>query len=254
MKWGIQPRERRPVLATVAERLRSQTGPLSRRLRDALAASIRDGTLLSATVLPPERDLAQELGVSRSTLRSSLRELADMGLIQTRHGAGTVVTGPIPKALTRLSGFTEDIRARGLTPSSDILSCVTGPVPSEVAVRTGMPLGTPVLTLTRLRRADGEALSHEVVTVPVEAVGADWRGEGSLYDRMDARGTRPHRMLQTLQAVPVEAAIAAHLGIAPGAPVLRIAQIGYGADGRAVEDALSLYRGDRYQYVGELVG
>lgn len=238
----------------VAERLRSQKGPLSLRLRDALAASIRDGTLPAATVLPPERDFAQELGVSRSTLRNSLRDLAAMGLIQTRHGAGTVVKGPIPKALSRLSGFTEDVRARGLTPSSDILSCVTGAVLSDVAVRTGMPLGTPVITLTRLRRADGEALSYEVVTVPVWAVGADWQGQGSLYDRMDARGTRPVRMLQTLQALPVDPEIAAHLGIPPGAPVLRIAQIGYGPDGRAVEDALSIYRGDRYKYVGELVG
>ncbi len=242
------------MLATVAERLRNQKGPLTWRLRDALAASIQDGTLPAATVLPSERDLAQELGVSRSTLRTSLRDLAEMGLVQTRHGAGTVVTGPIPKALTRLSGFTEDIRARGLTPSSDILSCLTGPVLSDVAVRTGMPLGTPVITLTRLRRADGEALSYEVVTVPVWAVGADWQGQGSLYDRMDARGTRPRRMLQTLQAVPVPDDIAAHLGIAPGAPVLRIAQIGYGPDGRAVEDALTIYRGDRYKYVGELVG
>jgi GntR family transcriptional regulator len=242
------------VYDVVAERLRSQKGPLAVRLRDAIAASIRDGTLPSATVLPPERDFAQELGVSRSTLRNSLRDLAAMGLIQTRHGAGTVVRGPIPKALSRLSGFTEDVRARGLTPSSDILSCVTGPAKPDVALRTGMALGTPVVTLTRLRRADGEALSYEVVAVPVWAVGMDWQGQGSLYDRMDALGTRPVRMLQTLQALPVEPEIAAHLGIPTGAPVLRITQVGYGPDGRAVEDALSIYRGDRYKYVGELVG
>ena len=244
----------RPVFATVAERSRNQRGPLSRRLRDALVASIQDGTLPASTVLPSERNFAQELGVSRSTLRNSLRDLADLGLVQTRHGAGTVVTGPIPKALTRLSGFTEDIRARGLIPSSDILSRIVAPVLLDVAVRTGMALGTPVLTLTRLRRADGEALSYETVTVPVWAVGEDWPGTGSLYDRMDARGTRPRRMLQTLQAAAVPDAIADHLAVPPGAPVLRIAQIGYGADGRAVEDALSWYRGDRYKYIGELQG
>jgi GntR family transcriptional regulator len=242
------------LLATVSERLRSQKGPLSRRLRDALAASIQDGSLPANSVLPSERELALELGVSRSTLRVSLRELADMGLVQTRHGAGTVITGAIPKALSRLSGFTEDIRARGLTPTSDILCRDVIAVPVDVAVRTGMPLGTPVLSLTRLRRADGEALSFENVVVPLWAVGDDWSGEGSLYDRMDARGTRPRRMLQTLQAVAAPEEIAGHLGIAPGAPVLRIEQVGYGADGRAVEDALTWYRGDRYKYVGELQG
>lgn len=242
------------MLTSVAERLRNQNGPLSFRLREALAASIRDGTLPSNTILPPERDFARELGVSRSTLRQSLRDLADMGLVQTRHGAGTLVTGPIPKALSRHSGFTEDIRASGLTPSSDILSLETGPVSSDVAVRTGMALGTPVMTLTRLRRADGEALSYEVVTVPLWTVGADWDGTGSLYERMEPRGARPRRMLQTLQAVTLPDDIAARLGTPAGAPALRIEQIGYGADGRAVEDALSLYRGDRYKYVGELEG
>ncbi|EAR51050.1 GntR family regulatory protein [Oceanicola granulosus HTCC2516] len=241
-------------MGDLAERVRNQTGPLSRRLRQALASAIRDGSLPANTVLPPERELAQELGVSRTTLRASLRELSQIGLVQTRHGAGTVVTGPIPKALTRLSGFTEDIRARGLVPSSDILSCDRGVAGTDVAVRTGMPLGTPIMTLARLRRADGEALSYETVTVPIHAVGEDWSGEGSLYERMDACGTRPRRMLQTLQAVAVPADIAAFLEVAPGAPALRIAQIGYGADGLAVEDALSWYRGDRYTYVGELEG
>jgi GntR family transcriptional regulator len=48
--------------------------------------------------------------------------------------------------------------------------------------------------------------------------------------------------------------IASHLGIAVAAPVLRIAQVGYGRTGQAVEDAVSWYRGDRYKYVGELEG
>jgi GntR family transcriptional regulator len=110
------------------------------------------------------------------------------------------------------------------------------------------------MTLVRLRRANGEALSYEIVTVPIWAVGDDFDGRGSLYDRMDAFGTRPRRMLQTLEAVAAPVEIAALLGIAENAPVLRIAQVGYAADGRAVEDATSWYRGDRYKYVGELEG
>lgn len=242
------------MLNVVAERLQAQDGRLSHRLRTALALSIRDGSLPPNHVLPSERDMAGMLGVSRSTLRSCLKDLAGDGLVQTRHGAGTVVVGQIPKALSRHSGFTEDARARGLVPSSDILSLTVGPAGSETSLRTGMPLGSSVLTLVRLRRADGEALSYETVTVPVWAVGADFDGRGSLYDRMDAFGTRPRRMLQTLEAVAAPAEIAARLGVAPAAPLLRIAQVGYAADGKAVEDAVSWYRGDRYKYVGELEG
>lgn len=242
------------MLSVVTERLRAQEGPLSHRLKTALALSIRDGSLPPNRALPSERELAEVLGVSRSTLRSCLKDLADEGLVQTRHGFGTVVVGQIPKALSRHSGFTEDARARGLVPSSDILSLTAGPAGADTALRTGMPLGSEVLTLVRLRRANGEALSYESVTVPLWAVGADFDGKGSLYDRMDAFGTRPKRMLQSLEAVAAPADIAALLGIENGAPVLRIAQVGYGADGKAVEDAVSFYRGDRYKYVGELEG
>lgn len=241
------------MLTAVAERLKDQQGSLALRLRNALALSIHDGTLQSNRALPSERDLAAALGVSRSTIRSCLKELGDMGLVQTRHGAGTVVVGQIPKALSRLSGFTEDVRARGMQPTSDILERSIGPVTPDTALRTGMALGTDVLRLVRLRRANREALSYETVTVPLWAVG-DYDGTGSLYDRMDAQGTRPRRMLQTLEAVAAPDRIAHLLGIAPGAPILRIAQVGYGADGKAVEDAESWYRGDRYKYVGELEG
>lgn len=242
------------MLEVVSERLHARKGPLSQRLKEALVLSIRDGNLPPNHALPSERDMAEVLGVSRSTLRTCLKELAEQGLVQTRHGSGTVVVGQIPKALSRHSGFTEDARARGLVPSSDILSLTREKAGPETALRTGMPLGSEVLTLVRLRRADGEALSYESVTVPIWAVGEDFDGRGSLYDRMDAFGTRPKRMLQTLEAVAAPMEIADALGIAHGAPVLRIAQVGYGADGRAVEDSISWYRGDRYKYVGELEG
>jgi GntR family transcriptional regulator len=57
-----------------------------------------------------------------------------------------------------------------------------------------------------------------------------------------------------LEAVAAPIEIGSLLGIEAGAPVLRIAQVGYTADGRPVEDATSWYRGDRYTYVGELAG
>lgn len=241
-------------ITDLAEAVRASTGPLAIRLRSTLAAAIRAGVLPADRPLPPERDLAAQLGVSRSTLRVCLKDLADMGLVFTRHGAGTLVAGTIPKALSRLSGFTEDVSARGLRPTSDILECRRGPVTADTAMRTGLALGSQVLTLVRLRRADGEALSFEEVVVPVAAVGPGWDGTGSLYDEMDSLGTRPRRMLQTLEAVAAPANIAALLNIAPGAPTLRIAQVGYGADGKAVEDAVSWYRGDKYKYIGELEG
>lgn len=236
------------------ERIDRQHGPLGERLRNALAAVLESGAIPAGESLPSERDMAERLEVSRSTLRQSLKELAQLGLVATRPGAGTVVLGRIPKALSRLSGFTEDMRLRGLLPSSRVLECSIGPVDSEAAFRTGLPLGTEVLTLVRLRIAGGEALSYERAVVPVETVGADYDGTGSLYERMDERNARPRRILQSLQATEAGPEIAAQLGIRPGAAVLEITQLGYGENGTVVEDAISWYRGDRYKYVGEIKG
>ena len=146
------------------------------------------------------------------------------------------------------------MQLRGLLPSSEVLECSVAPVSVESAFRTGLPLGTPMLTLVRLRLAGGEALSYERAAVPVSSVGEDYDGSGSLYERMDARGGRPRRILQSLKAIEADDEIAGHLKIRPGAAVLEISQLGYDESGALVEDAISWYRGDRYKYVGEIRG
>lgn len=235
-------------------RLERQYGTLSARLMHAFTSVIEDGVLHNGEALPPERELAAALSVSRSTLRQCFKELSAQGLIVTRPGAGTVVSSVFHKPIAKLSGFTEDMKTRGLEPASRVLVCRIGPVPPETAFRTGLPLGTPTMTLARLRQAGGETLSYERSIVPVSSVGEDYDGSGSLYARMDAVASRPRRILQSLKAVEADPETAELIGIRPGAAVLEIARVGYDANGLAVEDAISWYRGDRYQYVGEIFG
>lgn len=83
------------------------------RLRDM----IHDGELSPGDRLPPERDLAKLLGVSRPTLRAGIRSLATVGILQSRQGAGTFVaerdesptldSSPL-RMLSALHGFTSD--------------------------------------------------------------------------------------------------------------------------------------------------
>jgi GntR family transcriptional regulator len=240
------------LYTALADRLETERGPLNIRLRRALSSSIDDSILGAGEVLPPERELAEKLQVSRSTVRQCLKSLVEAGVLRTIPGIGTMVIGTIPKALSRLSGFSEDMMLRGLVPTSKVLELNFGPVLPEIAFRTGMPLGTRVLTLARLRLAGGETLSYERAVVPVDSVGEDFDGAGSLYERMDARGYRPRRILQTLEAKEASTELSQLLGIDPGAAVLKIAQVGYGENATAVEDAITWYRGDRYKYVGEI--
>ena len=83
------------------------------RLRDM----IQNGELAPGDRLPPERDLAKLLGVSRPTLRAGIRSLTTVGILQSKQGAGTFVaeaeesptldTGAL-KLLSALHGFTSD--------------------------------------------------------------------------------------------------------------------------------------------------
>jgi GntR family transcriptional regulator len=222
------------------------------RLRNALAALIEGGVIGPGGSLPSEREMAERLGVSRSTIRDVLKELARQGLLITRPGAGTVVVGRIPKALSSFSGFTEDMQLHGFAASSKVLDRSIAAADADAAFRAGWPLGMPVMTLVRLRMAGGEALAYERVTVPVDVVGEEYDGSGSLYERMEQRKARPARMLQSLKAVEASAVIAELLGVQTGAAVFEISQLGYSDTGRVVEDNVGWYRGDRYKYVGEI--
>jgi len=76
--------------------------------------------------------------------------------------------------------------------------------------------------------------------------------EGSLYDLIRARYTAvPVRAVERLEPALAERDEAAALGVEAGAPVMRVERIAYGADGRALERSLDLFRGDRTRVVWE---
>ena len=241
-------------VSAIRSRLDLDAGPLGKRLQSAFVAAIETGELPAGKSLPAERQLADMLDVSRSTLRDCLIALERRQLVTRRHGVGTEVVGQVRKALSRLSGFTEDMRAKGLTARTQVLDRQIEPVTPSIAIRTSLPLGSLVMHLTRLRFAGDESFSLEKVSVPLHAVGEDYDGETSLYERLELKGLRPRRILQSMRATEATVEQAEILSIKADAALLEIKQVGYAADGSAVEDAIGWYRGDKFQYVGEITG
>ena len=74
----------------------NQTRPAVVRIADVVAKDLEqrilEGSLKAGDRLPSERNLALELNVSRPTLREAIQKLASKGLLETRHGGGSVVT------------------------------------------------------------------------------------------------------------------------------------------------------------------
>ncbi|HET7476128.1 MAG TPA: GntR family transcriptional regulator [Dermatophilaceae bacterium] len=200
--------------------------------------------------LPSERDLMQELGVSRMTVRRAIELLGRRGLVYQVHGSGTFVADPevVTKTL-RLTSFTEDMVARGLTPSTKIRSAQVAPAPDEVARRLRIAPQTQILTLERLRLADGQPMALEAVRLP--PVGVDWSAldlTSSLYAQMESLGTTVQRAAQTIEAVNLDRDQAHALDQPVGAAALRVTRVSYTEAGRPVELAQTIYRGDRYDF------
>jgi DNA-binding FadR family transcriptional regulator len=89
---------------------------LYRQIADQLRSLVERGEFAVGTRLPPERDLALQLGVSRPSVREALIALEVEGLVEVRMGSGIYVRPHDPKQLRRVSGESplETIRARQL--------------------------------------------------------------------------------------------------------------------------------------------
>lgn len=227
-------------------------GPRYARLRDALQALIESGLAGPDGALPPERELARVSGLSRVTVRKALAGLAAVGVIRPRPGAGNFVGERIVRSFSRLTSFTEDLRARGLDARVRFLDRATGVANGEEAMALALSPGAPVLRLYRLRLAGVSPLAVERTTVPRAILPTPELVRDSLYEALKRLGLPPARAIQRLRAVALDPASAAHLDLPAGSPALEVERRTFLADGRAVEFTRSYYRADAYDFVAEL--
>lgn len=226
--------------------------PLYQQLERALREAIDKGVLNSQDPLPPERELAIELSVSRITVRKALQGLVKEGLLVSRHGFGNIVQARIEKSFSQLTSFSEDMRARGRVPRSQWLRRSEGTVTPEESLTMRLSPGTPVFRFNRIRFADDAPMALEYCTVPASALSQLDAVEASLYEALETTGHRPTRALQRLQAVLLNKEQAGHLKSEVGSAGLMVERVGFLGDGRVIEFSQSFYRGDTYDFVAVL--
>jgi GntR family transcriptional regulator len=226
--------------------------PLYRQLQRVLRDAISNRVLAPDDALPAEREFADELGVSRITVRKALDGLVGEGLLIRRQGAGTFVAARVEKNFSKLSSFTEDMISRGRAPHSAWLSRAEGQVTPEESLTLGLSPGAPVYRFHRIRYADGAPMALEYSTLAAFCMPSPEFVETSLYEALEKTGHRPVRALQRLRAVLFTDEQAQLLGVAPRDAGLLIERRGFLKDGRTVEVTQSYYRGDAYDFVAEL--
>jgi len=213
-------------------------------------------TLQVGDAIPSERSLSHELGVSRLTLRAALDDLVREGRLTRRRGSGTFVAEPkVAKGMT-ITSFSDDMRLRGLTPGSRTLEFRTIPAGARLGRILHVSPSEPVLSVKRLRLADGEPMALELLHVPESLfrglTGRDLE-ESSFYDLMVSRyGIEILGGTQTVEPTVTNEEESAALGVPLHSPALLFERVTHSATGEIVEFTSSIYRGDRYRLVSEL--
>lgn len=118
-------------------------------------------TLPPGTPVPPERTLAAEFDTSRTTVRQALQELVVEGRLERIQGKGTFVAKPKVSQALQLTSYTEDMRAQGLEPTSQLLDIGYVTADDTLAGLLDIAAGGRVLRIERLRLASGEPMAIE---------------------------------------------------------------------------------------------
>ena len=226
--------------------------PLYQQLQRALRTAIEKRVVGPDDALPPERDLADDLSVSRITVRKAIDGLVEEGLLVRRQGAGTFVVARVEKNFAKLTSFSEDMRARGRKPRSAWLNRSAGTVTPEESLTLRLSPGTPVYRFQRIRFADDAPMALEYATILAACLPSLESVDSSLYEALEKSGNRPVRALQRLRAVLLSAEQAKLLKAHERDAGLLVERVGFHSDGRAVEFSQSYYRGDIYDFVAEL--
>ncbi len=232
----------------------SSATPLYLQLQRVIQNSVVSGRLNAEEALPSERDLARQLGISRVTVRKALAGLVERGILVQRWGSGTFIAPAmhVEQPLSRLSSFTDDMIARGLTPAAEILDRSSGPASPKESMALGLSPGDPVSRLQRLRLAGGVPMAIEHAVVPARFLPDPHLVKNSLYAALSTLGHAPRRALQRLHAVLLNAEQAALLHVTPASAALYIERRSFLENGDPVEFTSSYYRGDAYDFVAEL--
>ncbi|HVD25435.1 MAG TPA: GntR family transcriptional regulator [Gaiellaceae bacterium] len=205
--------------------------------------------------IPSERQLSGDLGVSRLTVRAALDDLVREGFLARRQGAGTFVSEPkIAQELT-MTSFTEDMRRRGMEPSSKTLELKTVPAGARLGRLLHVSPSESVVVVKRLRYADRETMAIETLHVAearVPGLSAKDLERRSFYELLDEHGIAVVGGTQAIEPTVTNEEESAALGVPLHSPAFLFERTTRAADGTIVEYVRSIYRGDRYRLVSEL--
>lgn len=232
-------------------RLRRDTAqPLYLQLEQQIAMLMQENHLSPGTTLPPERQLAEALGVSRATIQNSYNGLRARGLLRGAGRHGTVVQS-LDQApdMDRLKGFTQEMRELGRAASTRVLEH-TIQSDRSIASLFGLQSDARFLRLVRIRYGDDQPMTVESAWYSLDAAPmlADADVGTSIYEQLATAGLALSHCDQTVEATMANEFESKIFGFDAPTPCLLIKRRSYIEAGPMVEYVEGLFRGDAYIY------
>ena len=230
-------------------------GPAAAGLRDQLLGEISSGKLAPGGRLGAEREIAERFGVSRSTVRAALDDLARSGAIRRargRTGGIFVAERKVERDLTSLASLPAYLRRQGFQSDARVISTAMISSDGELAAALGLGPDELAHEIVRVRLADGEPISLERAVFPADRFPdlLDRSLSGSLYELFATEyGLEAGEAEERIEIVAAGSSEARLLGVPEGAPLVTITRTAWDSDGVAFERSHDLFRGDRVRIV-----
>lgn len=229
--------------------------PLWLEISRKIEKDIENGTFAVGDMLPNEYQLCEIYSVSRITIRGALARLSDLGKIKRVKGKGTIVTQErIKEPLLKIAGFTDEMREKGIVPSTSYAHMERKKVSGYIAELFGQSRSTYFAVLERVRCINGVPVGYFTTYLP-ESIGLPYDSAqyySSLYDKLaKEHGIVVDHVQQTVTAEIADKKTRKMLNLSPGEAVMVMKRKAFLGD-QLIEYSVCRYDSKRYEYNMEL--
>jgi len=203
--------------------------PLHLQFEKRIRAKIDAGDWKPGDKIPSERDLMEQAGISRATVRQTIGELVHQRLLQRIHGRGTFVSSPrYEQPLEIVYSFSEQLRLLGFKLEDQVLNSQVIEATPDLVDKLRLTPGEQIIYLRRLRSVRGIPMMVGMAFFPY-TICPDLLNETfgmSLYRLLTEKyGLPVVSAVDHLEAVSANAELARHLKISPGSPLMYVERV-----------------------------
>lgn len=224
--------------------------PVYFQLRNIIINKIEQGEYELGSIIPSERDLAEQLSISRMTVRQALSQLVNEGVLYREKGRGTFVS-KIKFEQKNIMSFSDTVRKRGMEPKTEVLNFGLTEAGKFICEILDLNENEKVYNIKRLRLADSNPIAIEEAFIPQKYC-PDMKMEDlykSLYKLLKQKYSYTISFIDNdIQAALPTKEEKSLLNISSIIPILNISGVNYTEEGLKLYFERSVYRSDEYKY------